>query len=153
MQHELRSHRGRVLAVVFTALWVFRLIFAAPAFAQEDQFDCESFGGSQEAAQAELESDPSDPSNLDADNDGIACEELNGGTEGGAQGGDLDCADFATQAEAQAEFDADTSDPNRLDADNDGIACEDLGGAGGTGEAVIGEDANGANRQSAASRS
>jgi hypothetical protein len=44
MQHELRSHRGRVLAVVFTALWVFTLIFAAPAFAQEEQFDCASFG-------------------------------------------------------------------------------------------------------------
>ncbi len=37
---------------------------------------------------------------------------------------DLDCADFATQAEAQAELDADPSDPNGLDADDDGIACE-----------------------------
>lgn len=40
--------------------------------------------------------------------------------------GDLDCSDFATQAEAQAEFDSDTSDPNRLDDDGDGIACETL---------------------------
>ncbi len=38
---------------------------------------------------------------------------------------DLDCADFASQAEAQAIFDADPSDPNGLDADGDGIACED----------------------------
>ena len=38
---------------------------------------------------------------------------------------DLDCSDFATQAEAQATFGADPSDPNGLDADNDGIACED----------------------------
>lgn len=48
---------------------------------------------------------------------------------------DLDCIDFATQAEAQAEFDADPSDPHGLDADGDGIACEwnpDGGGAGGT---------------------
>jgi Excalibur calcium-binding domain len=149
MQHELRSRRGRVLPVVFTALWVFTLIFAAPAFAQEDQFDCASFG-SQEAAQAELERDPSDPSNLDADDDGIACEELSGGTEGSQDtltGADLDCADFATQAEAQAEFDADTSDPNRLDADNDGIACEELDGASGASPQA--GDTGGVNRQSA----
>ncbi len=41
---------------------------------------------------------------------------------------DLDCADFASQAEAQSEFDKDTTDPNNLDADNDGIACESLDG-------------------------
>jgi len=44
-----------------------------PAYAQ-DRYDCASFG-SQESAQAELERDPSDPSNLDADDDGIACED------------------------------------------------------------------------------
>ena len=55
-----------------------------PAFAQTDQYDCESFG-SQEAAQAELERDLSDPSNLDSDVDGIACEEYDyGGGEGGS---------------------------------------------------------------------
>ena len=40
---------------------------------------------------------------------------------------DLDCDDFATQAQAQAELDADRSDPNNLDADDDGIACETAG--------------------------
>ncbi len=45
---------------------------------------------------------------------------------------DLDCSNFATQAEAQAAFDADTSDPNGLDADNDSLACEDLPGGDGT---------------------
>jgi hypothetical protein len=45
---------------------------------------------------------------------------------------DLDCMNFATQAEAQATFDADPSDPNRLDADNDSLACEDLPGGDGT---------------------
>ena len=44
------------------------------AFAQTDQYDCASFG-SQESAQAELERNPDDPSNLDADNDGQACED------------------------------------------------------------------------------
>jgi hypothetical protein len=51
-----------------------------------------------------------------------------------AQTGDLNCADFATQAEAQAVLDADPSDPNNLDADNDGVACEDL--PGGTGDGI-----------------
>ena len=37
---------------------------------------------------------------------------------------DLDCADFANQAEAEEYLYP--GDPNRLDADSDGIACEDL---------------------------
>ena len=41
---------------------------------------------------------------------------------------DLDCSDFATQAQAQAEYNRDPSDPHRLDADNDGTACETLAG-------------------------
>jgi hypothetical protein len=48
----------------------------------DDQFDCASFG-SQESAQAELDRNPSDPSNLDADNDGEACEEFDYGDDGG----------------------------------------------------------------------
>ena len=51
---------------------------STPAYAQTDQYDCQSFG-SQESAQAELERDPSDPSNLDADDDGIACEDYDYG--------------------------------------------------------------------------
>lgn len=46
---------------------------------------------------------------------------------------DLDCDDFATQADAQATYDADPSDPNRLDADGDGEACEESFFGGGTG--------------------
>ena len=38
--------------------------------------------------------------------------------------GDLDCSDFASQAEAQEALNDDPSDPNRLDADSDGEACE-----------------------------
>jgi hypothetical protein len=40
--------------------------------------DCADFAGQREA-QAVLESGPSDPNGLNADNDGIACEELAGG--------------------------------------------------------------------------
>lgn len=39
---------------------------------------------------------------------------------------DLDCADFASQADAQAALEEDPSDPHGLDADGDGIACETL---------------------------
>jgi micrococcal nuclease len=40
---------------------------------------------------------------------------------------DLDCSDFATQAQAQRVYDADPSDPNALDgAPEDGVACESL---------------------------
>jgi len=49
-------------------------------------------------------------------------------------GADLNCSDFASQAEAQAELMSDPSDPNGLDADADGQACEDRpsGGDGGS---------------------
>jgi hypothetical protein len=89
--------------------------------------DCANFATQQEA-QAELERDPSDPNNLDADNDGVACETYpyNGGGGGEDGGGDLDCADFATQRAAQREYAKDRTDPNNLDADNDGRACEEL---------------------------
>lgn len=40
---------------------------------------------------------------------------------------DLDCGDFATQADAQFALESNPSDPNRLDGDDDGIACESLG--------------------------
>ena len=53
---------------------------STPALAQEDQYDCASFG-SQESAQAELDRDPRDPNTLDADDDGQACEDYDyGGT-------------------------------------------------------------------------
>lgn len=42
---------------------------------------------------------------------------------------DLDCADFASQADAQAELRRDPTDPHGLDgSDDDGIACESLPG-------------------------
>ncbi|MBK3644565.1 excalibur calcium-binding domain-containing protein [Streptomyces sp. MBT33] len=47
---------------------------AAVAHAQSDR-DCSDFVF-QEEAQAVFDSDPSDPDRLDADNDGIACEDL-----------------------------------------------------------------------------
>ncbi|MFC8722633.1 excalibur calcium-binding domain-containing protein, partial [Kitasatospora sp. NPDC057198] len=48
-----------------------------------DTKNCSDFA-TQPQAQAELNADPSDPNHLDADNDGIACEDLPAGTAGGA---------------------------------------------------------------------
>ena len=60
-------------------------------------------------------------------------QQSGGGPAPGAGGppppaaGDLDCSDFATQAQAQRTYDADPSDPNDLDgAPEDGVACESL---------------------------
>ena len=42
---------------------------------------------------------------------------------------DLDCIDFATQAEAQGFYEANGgpgADPHRLDSDGNGLACEGL---------------------------
>jgi hypothetical protein len=104
-----------------------------PPTSTED-LDCADFA-TQQGAQAELERDPSDPNNLDADNDGIACEGLAGGGGGGGDG-ELDCADFATHGEAQRELARDRTDPYDLDADDDGIACEELRGNGGGGDPI-----------------
>ena len=56
--------------------------------------------------------------------------------------GDLNCADFGSQAEAQAELERDPSDPHNLDADDDGTACEDLiaSGADRSGDVVAAAD-------------
>jgi Excalibur calcium-binding domain len=105
----------------------------------DGELDCADFATQQEA-QAELERDPSDPNNLDADGDGVACETYPYGTGGGGGeggGGDLDCADFATQRAAQREFAKDRTDPNNLDADNDGRACEELIGEGRDGPTLV----------------
>ena len=74
-----------------TVCWVFcSLLLVGSAVAQDD-LDCEDFD-SQEEAQAELDRDPSDPNNLDADNDGEACETYpyddSGGDENGTPAGD-----------------------------------------------------------------
>jgi hypothetical protein len=105
----------------------------------DGELDCADFATQQEA-HAELERDPSDPNNLDADGDGVACETYpygTGGAGGDGGGGDLDCADFATQREAQREFAKDRTDPNNLDADNDGRACEELIGEGRDGKTPV----------------
>lgn len=68
--------RTTAAAAVLAAAASFPL--SGVAFAQ-DNLNCDDFA-TQEEAQAEYDSDPSDPNNLDADDDGIACEDLPGGS-------------------------------------------------------------------------
>ena len=63
------------------------LVFASAAMSQEDLYDCSDFA-TQEEAQAQLL--PGDPYGLDADDDGMASDDLasggNGGTGTGGSG-------------------------------------------------------------------
>jgi hypothetical protein len=63
--------------LVFASTYTYISVYADKAAAQ-DILNCSSFA-TQEEAQAELNSDPSDPHGLDGDNDGSACEELPSG--------------------------------------------------------------------------
>jgi hypothetical protein len=72
---------GLVLVAGFVLRGTYEQIVypSKPAVAQADQYDCASFG-SQESAQVELDSDPTDPNNLDSDGNGIACDNYPYGT-------------------------------------------------------------------------
>jgi hypothetical protein len=74
---------GLVLVAGFVLRGTYEQIIypSKPAVAQVDQYDCASFG-SQESAQVELDSDPSDPNNLDSDGNGRACDTYPYGTSG-----------------------------------------------------------------------
>src|SRR5215216_3676971 len=74
---------GLVLVAGFVLRGTYEQIIypSKSAMAQADQDDFASFG-SQESAQVELDSDPSDPNNLDSDGNGIACDNYPYGTSG-----------------------------------------------------------------------
>jgi hypothetical protein len=76
---------GLVLVAGFVLRSTYEQIIypSKPAVAQADQYDCASFG-SQASAQVELDSDPSDPNNLDSDGNGIACDNYPYGTSSSA---------------------------------------------------------------------
>lgn len=127
------------------------MLIVSPAAIGQQDLNCEDFD-SQAEAQAELRSNPSDPNNLDAEDDGVACETYPY-PEGSPRdetpvrpsqspAGDLDCEDFATQEEAQAVYDRNPSDPNGLDADNDGEACEDFDYSSGANQYEQEDDVN-----------
>jgi LPXTG-motif cell wall-anchored protein len=64
--------RAAMLALLVMCWVIYALVLAGSAVAQDD-LNCADFDSQQEA-QAALDRDPSDPNNLDADNDGQACE-------------------------------------------------------------------------------
>src|SRR5215211_2954261 len=87
------------------------------AFAQTDQYDCASFG-SQESAQAEYNRDPSDPSNLDADDDGQACEDYDYGGGGGttSSASPSPTTSSASPSATQDQYQQDTGNTGPLNA-------------------------------------
>lgn len=115
------------------------LVEEEPAAPQGEIYACEDFG-TWEEAQAAYEADPTDPSFLDDDFDGVACEEAFGlddpgepssdpadaGCDPNYEGAcipsvpyDLDCPEVAA-----VDFYSVGSDPHGFDGDGDGIACE-----------------------------
>lgn len=68
-----------VIAMIGGLMALSDLRYNEPAYAQDDNiFNCSDFD-TQAEAQAVFDQDTSDPNFLDADADGIPCEELNGG--------------------------------------------------------------------------
>lgn len=115
---------------------------ATPAIAQPgaDVYNCEDFG-SQEEAQLVYNFDFSDPNGLDADGDGVACEEFPyEGLEPLPEGSPplppgetlqpespVSCNGFASQFGAQQFFDSNATAEEQaiLDPDGNGFACDD----------------------------
>ena len=89
MQHGCGTRRGWRFAFLFGVLLVVALVsisaLGSPAWAQDDNLNCADFS-SQSEAQRELEKDRSDPNNLDADDDGQACEDFDYGAIGAGGG-------------------------------------------------------------------
>jgi hypothetical protein len=118
---------------------------AAPGSAQD--LACPQFSSDQIAAQDYFEANggtaTNNFNNMDANGNGIACDEPgafegggpSAGPEGGPSAGPEGCADFLTQEEAQTYFvnggGTTGDDVLNLDADNNGVACDELGALGG----------------------
>lgn len=118
--------------VMLAALWMSSL---TPAGAQLDPnspppvVDPVSCGHFETQADAQVYFETtqlSDPSVLDPDGDGFACEFRFGERTGGPPAFDpVSCGHFESQEAAQSFFDEGTlDDPGVLDGDGDGIACE-----------------------------
>jgi hypothetical protein len=93
MQQDRRTRHGRYFAFLFGVLLVLPLLsisaLGSRAWAQDAGLNCADFP-SQAAAQREYERDRSDPNNLDADNDGQACEDFDYSSSGTGGSGAAD---------------------------------------------------------------
>jgi hypothetical protein len=133
----------RLLLAALALLAVLGSQVTAATAATAATVNCSSFP-SQAAAQAAYRADPAGLANLDADHDGIACEDnpapydlkpvsLPGATPTpastptptGSGPATVNCSSFPSQAAAQAAYRANPVGLSNLDADHDGIACED----------------------------
>jgi hypothetical protein len=94
---------------------------ATPAMAQADLYDCASFG-SQESAQAELERNPSDPSNLDPDGNGKACENYDYSVGGGASSASTSAATPSSASSSASATSSAASQTNSALFDSGGSA-------------------------------
>jgi Excalibur calcium-binding domain len=96
MQQDRRTRHGRYFAFLFGVLLVLPLLsisaLGSRAWAQDAGLNCADFP-SQAAAQREYERDRSDPNNLDADNDGQACEDFDYSSSGTGGSGAADHQD------------------------------------------------------------
>ena len=120
--------------VLVTAVLTFGITGTAQAATDRD---CPDFA-SQAAAQAAFDAVPGDPERLDADNDGIACED-SVSSSGSASSGSAPVRAPDAQAPASTYYDncsaaraagaapVRTGDPGygrHLDRDGDGVGCE-----------------------------
>ena len=88
--------------------------------AANGDLDCADFA-TQEEAQAELESDPDDPNDLDRDGDGVACENLPSGGEGDATTTEQTREETTTEETTRQETTAEeTTAPTTSDGNGDG---------------------------------
>ncbi len=133
---EIRKRARTILSgpryLLLAALAVVLLGVAQPVGAQidVDPTSCGHFE-TYEGAQAAFDNGSvSDPRNLDADGDGIVCEDAFDVGDGELTEDRFTCDDFASQGEAQAFFDGDATERQRfiLDPDQNGQACEGAGG-------------------------
>jgi len=123
-----RTTRWTLLAVAFALFSIIALTFTQTAGAQRDDASCGHFD-TQADAQAALDETPDLATSLDADGNGIACEESQ--TGGPVVVDPVSCGFFESQEDAQAALDGDPSLATTLDSDNDGITCEDAFETGG----------------------
>lgn len=131
MGSRAQGHGGR-RNVLGASLAIFAMLMVGlsqPVGAQRDYGSCEAYA-SPEAAQAVLDqsSDPVIAAILDADGNGIACDES--ATGGPVVVDSTSCGHFETQEDAQAALDARPKLSSVLDSDGNGIACEELQSGG-----------------------
>ena len=92
----------------------------------DKKLTCDAFDTHDEA-QSYYEENPEERSHLDADNDDVACEELQNDSDDPGNGDkQLTCDAFDTHEEAQSYYEENSEERSHLDDDDDGIACEAL---------------------------